>query len=111
MIRRPPRSTLSSSSAASDVYKRQLHISQVFDHLCWQRLTIHRCHHLFNLFWCNIHQLHLHPCHRLSCFYSSPFNTCSLYPSALILFSSSPILSSNFILSLSSISVELYSFF
>src|SRR5664279_5749633 len=25
MIRRPPRSTLSSSSAASDVYKRQLH--------------------------------------------------------------------------------------
>ena len=27
MIRRPPRSTLSSSSAASDVYKRQLHVS------------------------------------------------------------------------------------
>src|SRR5665648_294543 len=26
MIRRPPRSTLSSSSAASDVYKRQIHI-------------------------------------------------------------------------------------
>src|SRR5664280_3123235 len=26
MIRRPPRSTLSSSSAASDVYKRQLHL-------------------------------------------------------------------------------------
>eukprot|EP00658_Telonema_sp_P-2_P063300 TRINITY_DN52032_c0_g1_i1.p2 TRINITY_DN52032_c0_g1~~TRINITY_DN52032_c0_g1_i1.p2 ORF type:complete len:114 (-),score=9.36 TRINITY_DN52032_c0_g1_i1:140-481(-) len=26
MIRRPPRSTLSSSSAASDVYKRQLHV-------------------------------------------------------------------------------------
>ena len=25
MIRRPPRSTLSSSSAASDVYKRQIH--------------------------------------------------------------------------------------
>ena len=25
MIRRPPRSTLSSSSAASDVYKRQMH--------------------------------------------------------------------------------------
>src|SRR5674536_396526 len=27
MIRRPPRSTLSSSSAASDVYKRQVHLS------------------------------------------------------------------------------------
>src|SRR5664280_3865079 len=26
MIRRPPRSTLSSSSAASDVYKRQAHV-------------------------------------------------------------------------------------
>src|SRR5664279_2577512 len=29
MIRRPPRSTLSSSSAASDVYKRQIHRSRV----------------------------------------------------------------------------------
>src|SRR5664279_6355004 len=29
MIRRPPRSTLSSSSAASDVYKRQLRDSEV----------------------------------------------------------------------------------
>ena len=29
MIRRPPRSTLSSSSAASDVYKRQLYVSAV----------------------------------------------------------------------------------
>src|SRR5665648_1300648 len=29
MIRRPPRSTLSSSSAASDVYKRQLHAQVV----------------------------------------------------------------------------------
>src|SRR5664279_4197010 len=28
MIRRPPRSTLSSSSAASDVYKRQVYILQ-----------------------------------------------------------------------------------
>src|SRR5674536_330490 len=28
MIRRPPRSTLSSSSAASDVYKRQCHCSK-----------------------------------------------------------------------------------
>eukprot|EP00658_Telonema_sp_P-2_P059865 TRINITY_DN48966_c0_g1_i1.p1 TRINITY_DN48966_c0_g1~~TRINITY_DN48966_c0_g1_i1.p1 ORF type:complete len:539 (-),score=109.66 TRINITY_DN48966_c0_g1_i1:379-1995(-) len=31
MIRRPPRSTLSSSSAASDVYKRQVHDSGVAD--------------------------------------------------------------------------------
>src|SRR5674536_157844 len=33
MIRRPPRSTLSSSSAASDVYKRQVvhHVDQVVD--------------------------------------------------------------------------------
>eukprot|EP00658_Telonema_sp_P-2_P027006 TRINITY_DN20953_c0_g1_i1.p1 TRINITY_DN20953_c0_g1~~TRINITY_DN20953_c0_g1_i1.p1 ORF type:complete len:202 (+),score=48.89 TRINITY_DN20953_c0_g1_i1:48-653(+) len=30
MIRRPPRSTLSSSSAASDVYKRQVHLTQIF---------------------------------------------------------------------------------
>src|SRR5665648_86875 len=30
MIRRPPRSTLSSSSAASDVYKRQLRINDLF---------------------------------------------------------------------------------
>src|SRR5664280_3824090 len=30
MIRRPPRSTLSSSSAASDVYKRQVHREVVF---------------------------------------------------------------------------------
>src|SRR5665648_1246944 len=29
MIRRPPRSTLSSSSAASDVYKRQAYIRQI----------------------------------------------------------------------------------
>src|SRR5664280_3655791 len=29
MIRRPPRSTLSSSSAASDVYKRQLVLSHI----------------------------------------------------------------------------------
>ena len=28
MIRRPPRSTLSSSSAASDVYKRQINFSE-----------------------------------------------------------------------------------
>src|SRR5664280_2380156 len=33
MIRRPPRSTLSSSSAASDVYKRQI--------VC--RIAFHRC--------------------------------------------------------------------
>ena len=30
MIRRPPRSTLSSSSAASDVYKRQVNIMDIF---------------------------------------------------------------------------------
>ena len=29
MIRRPPRSTLDRSSAASDVYKRQIHISNI----------------------------------------------------------------------------------
>eukprot|EP00658_Telonema_sp_P-2_P064059 TRINITY_DN52930_c0_g1_i3.p1 TRINITY_DN52930_c0_g1~~TRINITY_DN52930_c0_g1_i3.p1 ORF type:complete len:165 (+),score=33.83 TRINITY_DN52930_c0_g1_i3:81-575(+) len=35
MIRRPPRSTLSSSSAASDVYKRQLftHVDQLLVHV------------------------------------------------------------------------------
>src|SRR5664280_3890657 len=33
MIRRPPRSTLSSSSAASDVYKRQLSINKFFTKL------------------------------------------------------------------------------
>src|SRR5664280_3822683 len=33
MIRRPPRSTLSSSSAASDVYKRQLVENEVRRHL------------------------------------------------------------------------------
>src|SRR5664279_2966725 len=39
MIRRPPRSTLSSSSAASDVYKRQLNVrvvdgvKQAIDHI------------------------------------------------------------------------------
>ena len=32
MIRRPPRSTLSSSSAASDVYKRQAHLSAMNEH-------------------------------------------------------------------------------
>src|SRR5665648_1220880 len=31
MIRRPPRSTLSSSSAASDVYKRQIHSRKSMD--------------------------------------------------------------------------------
>eukprot|EP00658_Telonema_sp_P-2_P022443 TRINITY_DN18970_c0_g1_i1.p1 TRINITY_DN18970_c0_g1~~TRINITY_DN18970_c0_g1_i1.p1 ORF type:complete len:342 (+),score=46.09 TRINITY_DN18970_c0_g1_i1:98-1123(+) len=40
MRRRPPRSTLSSSSAASDVYKRQLHIRDsvniTMDNLQWQ---------------------------------------------------------------------------
>eukprot|EP00657_Telonema_sp_P-1_P008139 TRINITY_DN2878_c0_g1_i1.p1 TRINITY_DN2878_c0_g1~~TRINITY_DN2878_c0_g1_i1.p1 ORF type:complete len:100 (-),score=50.54 TRINITY_DN2878_c0_g1_i1:123-422(-) len=34
MIRRPPRSTQSRSSAASDVYKRQLHTSLHFHKAC-----------------------------------------------------------------------------
>ena len=38
MIRRPPRSTLSSSSAASDVYKRQVKTNREFMHL----LTYHK---------------------------------------------------------------------
>src|SRR5665648_734121 len=33
MIRRPPRSTLSSSSAASDVYKRQYYMSSTTMHM------------------------------------------------------------------------------
>src|SRR5664279_3523252 len=38
MIRRPPTSTLSSSSAASDVYKRQEEISNHINHLSkWTR--------------------------------------------------------------------------
>src|SRR5665648_1219610 len=36
MIRRPPRSTLSSSSAASDVYKRQRRVSNASNHLLAQ---------------------------------------------------------------------------
>ena len=37
MIRRPPRSTLSSSSAASDVYKRQfLHLASGSRGICWR---------------------------------------------------------------------------
>src|SRR5664280_3819637 len=53
MIRRPPRSTLSSSSAASDVYKRQLDgldllhglpqsLDQMLDH---RALKTHGAHH------------------------------------------------------------------
>src|SRR5665648_1064793 len=47
MIRRPPRSTLSSSSAASDVYKRQLPIRvgerrRLRDEVVFRRLLIHR---------------------------------------------------------------------
>eukprot|EP00658_Telonema_sp_P-2_P021018 TRINITY_DN18339_c0_g1_i1.p1 TRINITY_DN18339_c0_g1~~TRINITY_DN18339_c0_g1_i1.p1 ORF type:complete len:451 (-),score=95.01 TRINITY_DN18339_c0_g1_i1:46-1398(-) len=49
MIRRPPRSTLSSSSAASDVYKRQTHIygvlydvAQRFGHHQWQEWEVWR---------------------------------------------------------------------
>src|SRR5665648_784990 len=40
MIRRPPRSTLSSSSAASDVYKRQVYI---------QNTTFCSSHYLYNV--------------------------------------------------------------
>src|SRR5664280_794494 len=36
MIRRPPRSTLSSSSAASDVYKRQTVDTVIFSHVLYQ---------------------------------------------------------------------------
>src|SRR5664280_1013871 len=36
MIRRPPRSTLSSSSAASDVYKRQVIGGAIVDGFSWQ---------------------------------------------------------------------------
>src|SRR5674536_128368 len=43
MIRRPPRSTLSSSSAASDVYKRQLLTYNLV-----QKLPTSRGHHLRN---------------------------------------------------------------
>src|SRR5664280_3068165 len=48
MIRRPPRSTLSSSSAASDVYKRQIwcrlqmHHSRWKPHVCFWHLTDNR---------------------------------------------------------------------
>src|SRR5674536_405270 len=39
MIRRPPRSTLSSSSAASDVYKRQATIARDVDFYFFDELT------------------------------------------------------------------------
>ena len=42
MIRRPPRSTLSSSSAASDVYKRQVTVDTEKDPDRWNRLRIHK---------------------------------------------------------------------
>eukprot|EP00658_Telonema_sp_P-2_P046550 TRINITY_DN3477_c0_g1_i1.p2 TRINITY_DN3477_c0_g1~~TRINITY_DN3477_c0_g1_i1.p2 ORF type:complete len:104 (+),score=16.91 TRINITY_DN3477_c0_g1_i1:66-377(+) len=38
MIRRPPRSTLSSSSAASDVYKRQVSVGE--PERVWDSLTV-----------------------------------------------------------------------
>src|SRR5665648_1233185 len=40
MIRRPPRSTLSSSSAASDVYKRQASTSTSGQIIDWQELDV-----------------------------------------------------------------------
>src|SRR5664279_6499998 len=47
MIRRPPRSTLSSSSAASDVYKRQVHAgpcSVIGVASAWRKkLQTHKC--------------------------------------------------------------------
>ena len=46
MIRRPPRSTLDRSSAASDVYKRQLTVSQHLDTntVRLTRCSIENCH-------------------------------------------------------------------
>src|SRR5664279_6646823 len=46
MIRRPPRSTLSSSSAASDVYKRQVYALVV--PVPRQRATIGKAHRIEN---------------------------------------------------------------
>eukprot|EP00658_Telonema_sp_P-2_P049538 TRINITY_DN37689_c0_g1_i1.p3 TRINITY_DN37689_c0_g1~~TRINITY_DN37689_c0_g1_i1.p3 ORF type:complete len:119 (+),score=12.20 TRINITY_DN37689_c0_g1_i1:125-481(+) len=44
MIRRPPRSTLSSSSAASDVYKRQPFLALLISHaFCWWIWTYMPC--------------------------------------------------------------------
>src|SRR5664280_170135 len=40
MIRRPPRSTLSSSSAASDVYKRQIYDDAIYSSTMSQQLTV-----------------------------------------------------------------------
>src|SRR5678815_3415891 len=45
MIRRPPRSTLDRSSAASDVYKRQLQ-----DHAIHQTIDVHMEHTIIALF-------------------------------------------------------------
>ena len=42
MIRRPPRSTLSASSAASDVYKRQVYTILMISALCTSSLTNYR---------------------------------------------------------------------
>ena len=45
MIRRPPRSTLSPSSAASDVYKRQTHgsvVAKIFEILMDNNLSFHQ---------------------------------------------------------------------
>eukprot|EP00658_Telonema_sp_P-2_P082011 TRINITY_DN8560_c0_g1_i3.p1 TRINITY_DN8560_c0_g1~~TRINITY_DN8560_c0_g1_i3.p1 ORF type:complete len:109 (+),score=12.68 TRINITY_DN8560_c0_g1_i3:143-469(+) len=78
MIRRPPRSTLSSSSAASDVYKRQEYnivsryahasysssswflSSSEYTHACWERENIQNmcesiCYEnqaMMHLLWC-----------------------------------------------------------
>ena len=44
MIRRPPRSTLDRSSAASDVYKRQEHGELGFDRLDHSRVAVADVH-------------------------------------------------------------------
>src|SRR5664279_5851901 len=51
MIRRPPRSTLSSSSAASDVYKRQVLVGALVDQIgeCHRGGTAGRAQHVHEL--------------------------------------------------------------
>src|SRR5678816_1321133 len=51
MIRRPPRSTLDRSSAASDVYKRQVHATDLADLFC--RLSRRKVNRLFRELWSN----------------------------------------------------------
>eukprot|EP01015_Nassula_variabilis_P034566 TRINITY_DN8539_c0_g1_i1.p1 TRINITY_DN8539_c0_g1~~TRINITY_DN8539_c0_g1_i1.p1 ORF type:complete len:150 (+),score=44.79 TRINITY_DN8539_c0_g1_i1:12-461(+) len=48
MIRRPPRSTQSRSSAASDVYKRQEHSWQMFQPMPWVQTGVDGCEYASN---------------------------------------------------------------